>query len=170
MAFVIEDELAKKFLTGEYIPHQWIAGSIGTTFELRRKRDKKLIVNRMDTSPINEVAILDLGAKDEKEVIFGNEVAVVIDAVKETTKIYYNGEAFVKNRVVNLYFTREGDPSRLLSTFCLSFDVLSELKAKHNLMQWPNPIILHLKCNYNDFDLSIFCQKNGAAVTAFVRK
>ena len=170
IAFVIEDELAKKFLTGEYIPHQWIAGRVEENFELRRKRDKKLIVNRIDTSPITAVAILDLGNKPEVDAIFGNEVAIVIDTETQIAKLYYDGDAFVKNRSVNLYFTREGDPSQLLSTFLLNFDVLDELKVKYNLQQWPNPIILKLNCNRDGFDLSIFSQKNGATVAAYVRK
>jgi hypothetical protein len=66
------------------------------------------------------------------------DVAVILDTINDQVIISYNGLSVRQfMHPINLYFTREDDPSHLKLTFSLSEKTLSHLAYEMSLNEWP---------------------------------
>lgn len=148
----VEKEIVQAFLFGEADPCQWILG-----------QDKKLLNKKEIPAP--QYNLLD--RLELQQLQFNQhdspDITAVIDTTMNAVRLYYSpGFILALSSPVNLYFTRQGDPTYLKCTVQLDINTLNSIMKQEQLDCWPNFIEFRIE---DASDLSIFTHRNSARIS-----
>jgi hypothetical protein len=151
----IEEELAVKFLTGAENLTAWTTVFEDGIYRILKKAESNRFVN----SRVSVLAMTQL----EFTTIDRADVAVILDTINDQVIISYNGLSVRQfMHPINLYFTREDDPSHLKLTFSLSEKTLSHLAYEMSLNEWPKEIKLAIE---DADDVSVYSIKSQLKIS-----